>query len=75
MVFDVDLSTHNEIMKRAVQQQGNSGASVKIVDKTTSGRSVSLELDQVYSQLMINNSSNGRVLTQKEFLNEFGNKK
>ena len=71
VVFGIDRTTHNQIMEAAVPQQGNRGAGVKIVDKTTSGSATSLELDKIYSSLMSSGSSNGRVLTQQEFLNEF----
>lgn len=69
VVFEVDRTMHNQIMESAVDQFGNSGAGVKITDKTTPGTSI--ELDQVYSELMTSGSSNGRVLTQQEFLDEF----
>ncbi|ENN88485.1 filamentous hemagglutinin family outer membrane protein [Rhizobium freirei PRF 81] len=72
VVFEVDRTTHNEIMKMAVPQAGNRGAPVQIVDPTTSGSAISLQLDQFYSDLMAKASSKGRVLTQQEFSNEFG---
>ena len=72
VVFEVDRTTHNEIMKMAVPQSGNRGAPVQIVDPTTSGNAISLQLDQFYSDLMTKASSKGRVLTQQEFSNEFG---
>lgn len=72
VVFEVDRATHNQIMEAAVPQHNNAGAPVQIVDETTSGGATSLQLDQVHSQLMTSGSSNGRVLTQQEFLDEFG---
>lgn len=72
VVFEVDRATHNQIMEQAVPQANNAGRPVQIVDETTSGNSTSLQLDQVYSELMTRGSSNGRVLTQREFLDEFG---
>lgn len=67
VVFEVDRATHNEIMQVAVPQAGNRGAPVQIVDPTTSGGAISLQLDQFYSDLMAKASSKGRVLTQQEF--------
>jgi hypothetical protein len=72
VVFEVDRATHNQIMEVAVPQRNSAGAPVQIVDETTSGNATSLQLDQVHSQLVTNGSSNGRVLTQQEFLDEFG---
>lgn len=70
VVFEVDRATHNKIMEEAVDQFGSKGAGVQITDKSTPG--TSLQLDQLYSELMTKASSNGRVLTQQEFFNEFG---
>ncbi len=70
VVFEVDRATHNRIMGARVPQFGNSGASVKVTDIDTPG--MSIELNQAYSELMASGSSNGRVLTQQEFINEFG---
>lgn len=70
VVFEVDRATHNRIMESAVDQFGNSGAGVKITDKGTPGTSI--ELNRAYSEIMTSGSSNGRMLTQREFLNEFG---
>ncbi|MFY0623643.1 MAG: hypothetical protein JXQ89_18330, partial [Pelagimonas sp.] len=70
VVFDVDRATHNRIMDNLVPQQGNSGAGVKLTDTSTPGTSI--ELNRAFSELMTSGSSNGRVLTQQEFLNEFG---
>jgi hypothetical protein len=72
VVYEVDRVTHNQIMEVAVEQAGNSGAPVQIVDPTTSENAISLQLNQVYSALMINGASNSRVLTHQEFLREFG---
>jgi hypothetical protein len=70
IVFEVDLATHNIITEASVQQFGNKGAGVKVTDKSTPG--LSLELDDFYADLVASGSSNGRVLTQQEFLDEFG---
>ncbi|WHO75883.1 hypothetical protein [Rhizobium sp. BT03] len=70
VVFEVDRVTHNKIMDDLVPQQGNSGAGVKLTDTNTPGTSI--ELNRAYSELMVSGSSNGRVLTQSEFFNEFG---
>ncbi len=70
LVFEVDRATHNKIMDAAVDQFGNRGAGVKITDKGTPGTSI--ELNQAYSELMLSGSSKGRVVNQKEFLDEFG---
>ncbi|GAA6143876.1 VENN motif pre-toxin domain-containing protein, partial [Hydrogenophaga sp. 5NK40-0174] len=75
VVFEVDQSTHRAIMGAKVPQKGNARSPVKVVDESTSGNSVSLELDEAYSRLMADHSSRARVMSQEEFLREFGNRK
>ena len=74
VVFEVDLATHNRIMEARVPQAGNGGSPVQEVDPNVpeGSRSTSLQLDQAYAELIANGSSNGRVLTQQEFFDEFG---
>jgi filamentous hemagglutinin len=73
VVFEVDRATHNQIMENVVPQKGNSGTGVKLTDINTPG--MSIELNQAYAFIMTKGSSNGRVLTQEEFLNAYNRNK
>ena len=61
-------------MEAAVDQDNNTGMPVQVVDPDVprGSTSTSLQVDQVYAELMASGSSQGRVLTQEEFFNEFG---
>lgn len=77
VVFEVDAKLHKQIMDTAVPQRPISGVpkdpnAPKIVDPTKGQPSVSLELPKVWDELIEKNSSNARILTKEEFLNEFG---
>lgn len=70
VVFEVDRATHNRIMEAAVDQNRARSAPVQITDRNTPGTSI--QLNDVFAELMASGSSKGRVLSQQEFLNEFG---
>ena len=72
IVFDVNRKTHDQIMSESVDQdlaQFNPGAP-KRVDETKPG--TSLELPKKWDRVLEENSSNARVLSQEEFLKEYG---
>ncbi|WP_380184002.1 hypothetical protein, partial [Kalamiella sp. sgz302252] len=77
VVFEVDAKLHKQIMDAAVPQRPIPGVTKdpnapKIVDPTKGQPSISLELPKVWDKLIEENSSNARILTKEEFLNEFG---
>lgn len=77
VVFEVDAVLHKQIMDAAVPQRPIPGVpkdpnAPKIVDPSKGQPSVSLELPKVWDKLLEQNSSNARILTKEEFLNEFG---
>lgn len=76
VVFEVDAKLHKQIMDAAVPQKPVPGVPTdpnapKVVDPTKGQPSVSLELPKVWDKLIEKNSSNARILTKEEFLNEF----
>lgn len=72
VVFEVDRATHNRIVADAVPQLNAPRGVPQIVDQTKSGTSISLQLPDFYAKLMVQNASKGRVLSQEDFLREFG---
>ena len=79
VVFELDKDLHDFIMEEAVAQDPkfrppNSDRNApKITDETTAG--TSLELPKIWDSLIEQHSSNARVLSQDEFLKEFGGDK
>ncbi len=78
VVFEVDKRLHDGIISSAVPQRSIPGIardpnSPKIVDDGKGKPSINLELPKVWDRLIEKHSSNGRVLTEQEFKNEFGN--
>ena len=78
VVFGVDKRLHDDIIFSAVPQRLIPGIardpnSPKIVDDGKGKLSINLELPKVWDRLIEKHSSNGRVLTEQEFKNEFGN--
>ena len=78
VVFEVDKRLHDSIISSAVPQRSIPGIardpnSPKIVDGGKGKPSINLELPKVWDRLIEKHSSNGRVLTEQEFKNEFGN--
>jgi len=77
VVFEVDAALHKEIMASAIQQKPIPNVprdpnAPKIVDPGKGEPSVSLELPKVWDRLIEQSSSKARVLTSKEFVDEFG---
>lgn len=77
MVFEVDASLHKEIMASAIQQKPMPNVprdpnAPKIVDPGKGEPSISLELPKLWDRLIEQNSSKARVLTSREFVDEFG---
>ncbi|WP_198362764.1 hypothetical protein, partial [Testudinibacter aquarius] len=77
VVFEVDKSLHQEILATAIPQKPIPGIprnpnAPKIVDEAKGNPSINLELPKVWDRLIEKHSSKARVLTEKEFKNEFG---
>jgi len=78
VVFELNKGLHDFIMKEAVAQNpryrpiGSDPNAPKIVDPTKSGNSIALELPKIWDSLIQENSSKARVLTQEQYLKEFG---
>lgn len=77
VMFEIDATLHKQIMGSLVPQKPIPGVpknpnAPKIVDPGTGEPSISIELPKVWDKLIEQNSSKGLVLTEKEFLNEFG---
>ncbi|WLH14025.1 hemagglutinin repeat-containing protein [Pseudomonas hefeiensis] len=77
VVFEVDAALHKEIMASAIQQKPMPNVprdpnAPKIVDPGKGEPSISLELPKVWDRLIEQSSSKARVLTSKEFVDEFG---
>ena len=72
VVFEVDASLHENIMKSLVPQRqaGLYPNSPKITDRNTPG--LSIELPPVWEVLLEKHSSKARVLNEKQFKKEFG---
>lgn len=76
IVFEIDKVLHQKILSEAITQKPIPGIprnpnAPKIVDETKGQPSINLELPKVWDRLLEENSSKARVLTQKEFENEF----
>ncbi|MEE6076949.1 hypothetical protein, partial [Avibacterium paragallinarum] len=77
VVFEVDKTLHDEIIKSAIPQKPIPGIprdpnAPKIVDERKGSPSINLELPKVWDRLLEKHSSKGRVLTEEQFKNEFG---
>ncbi|OOS01767.1 hypothetical protein SAMN02745664_12611 [Moraxella cuniculi DSM 21768] len=76
VVFEVDSDLHNFIMQEAVPQNPNLRRSnsdpnaPKITDINTPGTSI--ELPKIWNSLLEEYSSRTRILSEREFLKEFG---
>jgi len=72
VVFEVDASLHENIMKSLVPQRQAAlyPNSPKITDRNTPG--LSIELPPVWEVLLEKHSSKARVLNEKQFKKEFG---
>lgn len=77
VVFEVDKSLHDSIISSAIPQKPIPGIprdpnAPKIVDEKKGQPSINLELPKVWDRLLEKHSSKARVLTQEEFINEYG---
>jgi len=76
VVFEIDKALHQKILSEAIPQKPIPGISrnpnaPKIVDESKGQPSINLELPKVWDRLLEESSSKARVLTQKEFENEY----
>ena len=76
VVFEIDKALHQKILSEAIPQKPIPGIArdpnaPKIVDESKGQPSINLELPKVWDRLLEEKSSKARVLTQKEFENEY----
>ncbi|WP_339531046.1 MULTISPECIES: hypothetical protein [unclassified Pseudomonas] len=77
VVFEVDAALHKQIIDSVITQKPTNSLprdpnAPKIVDPGKGEPSISLELPKVWDKLIEQSSSKARVLTSKEFFDEFG---